>query len=142
MDVVVPINYWAILVAAVAAMMIGMFWYGPLFGKPWIKLMGFTQKQMEEGSKKCMYWSMLGNFVSNLVIAYVLAHFIYMTNDGYQVQGALLTAFWGWLGFIATFSLGAVFWEGRPVKLYFINVLCVLVTLLAMAAIIGAWPAA
>ena len=32
------LNWWAILVATVAAFALGGLWYGPLFGKPW---MGF-----------------------------------------------------------------------------------------------------
>lgn len=38
----VPVNYLAILVAAVLSMVLGFLWYGPLFGKEWTKLMGVT----------------------------------------------------------------------------------------------------
>src|SRR6266498_2968533 len=33
-------NYWAILVAVAATMVLGFLWYGPIFGKAWMKEMG------------------------------------------------------------------------------------------------------
>src|SRR5688572_1633570 len=47
-------NYLAILVAAVAGMAVGFFWYGPLFGKIWVKLSGFTKEDMEKAQAKGM----------------------------------------------------------------------------------------
>jgi hypothetical protein len=32
------VNFLAILAAAVANLLLGFLWYGPLFGKPWMKL--------------------------------------------------------------------------------------------------------
>ncbi|MBI3341870.1 DUF1761 domain-containing protein, partial [Candidatus Curtissbacteria bacterium] len=34
------INYMAVVAAAVVNMVLGFLWYGPLFGKPWMKMMG------------------------------------------------------------------------------------------------------
>ncbi len=44
----VPINYLAVVVAAIANMVLGFLWYGSLFGKQWIKLSGFTAEAMNE----------------------------------------------------------------------------------------------
>ncbi|HLD39833.1 MAG TPA: DUF1761 family protein, partial [Candidatus Nanoarchaeia archaeon] len=33
-------NYLAVLVAAIAAYVVGFLWYGPVFGKKWMALMG------------------------------------------------------------------------------------------------------
>lgn len=38
---ITSINYWAVLVSAFCAFFIGWIWYGPLFGKLWMKLNGF-----------------------------------------------------------------------------------------------------
>ena len=36
------INFWAVLVSAIATMVIGFLWYSPiLFANPWMRLMGF-----------------------------------------------------------------------------------------------------
>ena len=43
------INYGAVVGAAVASMILGSLWYGPLFGKPWMAAMGFTKDAMEIG---------------------------------------------------------------------------------------------
>jgi|GEM_PF-3896784 len=43
----VTINYWAVLGAGVAAVLIGFLWYGALFQKPWMRLMGFTFESMK-----------------------------------------------------------------------------------------------
>ena len=50
----VDINYIAVVGAAVAAMVIGFLWYGPLFGKQWTKLMNFDKKKIDEAKRKGM----------------------------------------------------------------------------------------
>jgi hypothetical protein len=42
------INYWAVLVCGVLSMVIGFVWYGPLFGKKWMEIVGATFKDIEE----------------------------------------------------------------------------------------------
>ncbi|MGC9355126.1 MAG: DUF1761 domain-containing protein, partial [Mariniphaga sp.] len=44
------INYLAVIVAALSSFMVGWIWYGPLFGKSWMKLHGFTEEELKEGS--------------------------------------------------------------------------------------------
>jgi len=34
------INYFAVIVGAVLSMVIGAVWYGPLFGKKWMEIIG------------------------------------------------------------------------------------------------------
>lgn len=132
------INYPALLAAAIASIMIGFLWYGPLFGKMWIKLMNFDKKKMEESKKKGMRKTYAIMIAGTLVTSYVLAHFVdYL--DATDVAGALQAAFWLWLGFIATVMLGSVLWEGKPWKLYFINAAYQLVSLAVMALILVVW---
>lgn len=134
----VTVNYLAVLVSAIAAMVVGFLWYGPLFGKLWIGLMGITKKQMEEGKKKGMGKSYAILFVSSLVFAYILAHFVKYLSAA-TVGDAISAAFWIWLGFIATIALGSVLWEGRPWKLYFLNVAYQFVALAIQAIILTLW---
>jgi hypothetical protein len=47
----ITINYAAVLLAAVANMVVGMLWYGPLFGKQWQALMGFNADSMKSITK-------------------------------------------------------------------------------------------
>ena len=131
------INIWAVLVCAVANMVIGFLWYGPVFGKPWMKLMGITEESIQEG-KKGMGARYVALAVASLIMAFILALLIQMTLV-LDVMGALKLAFHVWLGFIATVMLGSVLWEQRPVKLYILNIAYYLVTLSIQALILFHW---
>ena len=134
------VNYLAVLAAAIASMVLGFLWFGPLFGKQWTGLMGFDKKKMEEAKKKGMppqTWIIM--IVSSVVTAFVLAHFVKYVNAA-TVMDALQLGFWTWLGFFAAVMIGMVLWEGKPWKLYFLVVAYHLVNLLVMASILALWP--
>lgn len=40
----VEINWLAVLAASLVGFIIGAIWYGPLFGKAWMKIVGLTEK--------------------------------------------------------------------------------------------------
>ncbi len=48
----VPVNYVAVVVAALANMVIGYVWFGPLFGKMYMRLQGMTQEQTNAARMK------------------------------------------------------------------------------------------
>jgi hypothetical protein len=139
----VEINYLAVVVAAVASMVIGGLWYGPLFGRQWMAFMGYTPEQcaspeMKAAAKK----SYAIMFVGSLVMAYVLAFSIALADIALQTSGlssGLMGGFWNWLGFVAPVLLGAVLWERKPWKLFFLNAAYYLVTLLVMGVILALW---
>jgi len=129
----VSINYVAVLLAAVAAMAVGMAWYSKaLFLDQFVKLSGH---KMDEGKKKDMPKIMGMAFVSQLVKAYVLAHFVALLKVT-DVSGALQLAFWIWLGFEATIEFGSVLWEGKRKKLFVLNAAQELVAIAAMAIVL------
>ena len=41
------VNFLAVAVAALAPMVIGGIWYGPLFGKLWMSAHGYTPERLE-----------------------------------------------------------------------------------------------
>lgn len=123
-DIVVPINLVAVLMAAVASMGLGYLWYGPLFGKLWMKEMGMNGSDMSKAAKKGMTKTYAVMFVGSLVMAYVLAHAIVFASTYLKMTGlpaGLMSGFWNWLGFVAPVTLGSVLWEGKSVKLWVIN---------------------
>lgn len=134
----ITVNHLAVLVAVIASVVVGFLWYGPLFGKMWISLMGFTKKQMEEGKKKGMGKSYAIMILGAFVTAYVLAHFVQLLNAA-TVKDAISAAFWIWLGFIATVMLGTVLWEGKSWKLYSLNIAYQFVSLALQAVILTLW---
>jgi hypothetical protein len=144
MDTVVPINYVAVLAAAVVSMVVGFLWYGPLFGKMWIKGMGWTKADMEKAKKKGMAKQYGLMFVGSLVMAYVLAHatvFAAAYTHMMGVPAGLMSGLWNWLGFVAPVTLGSVLWEGKSWKMWALNNGYYLVTLLAMGVVLAVWTA-
>ena len=129
------VNFLAVLVSAVAYMVIGFLWYGPLFAKPWMALVGFTEEQLRQGADPKMYAL---TFVGSLVASLVLAVFINatgMTTLAGGVQVGLLAG----VGFVApSFGANYIFLR-KPLKLYLIDALYQMFTLLVAGAILGAW---
>ena len=134
----VTVNYMSVLIAAVVYMVLGFLWYGPILGKPWMKLVGMTANDMEESKKKGMGKIYALAFLTSLIMSYVLAHFVAYVGAKTIADGSIL-GFWLWIGFFATTQLGMVMWEGKPVKLYFLNTLHYLVALAVMASILAVW---
>ena len=129
------VNYVAVLLAAVASMVLGFLWYGPLFGKMWMKFSGL--KEMGDKSQAARNYGL--TFVGSFVMAYVLASLFSLTNT-MTLMEALKMAFWSWLGFQATLLLGSVLWEGKSWNLYFLNAAYWLVNLLVVAAVLSYLP--
>lgn len=131
------INYLAVLASGVIMMILGYVWYGPLFGKPWMKLIGITKSSMEgKGSEMAKNYGMM--FVSALVLSYVLAHVLYAFQSD-SIGMALQGAFWIWLGFIATTMLSGVIWTKKPLKLYAIEAGYYLVGLGLIGIVLTLW---
>lgn len=132
------VNYLGVLVAAIAAFVIGFLWHGPLFGKVWIKLSGMTEQQLAAAKAKSMAMPMFMALVQQLVTAFVLALFISAMGVSDVVDAVLLT-FWVWLGFFAATQLNGVLWENKSVNLYLFGIVYHLVALVAMALILTLW---
>ena len=128
------VGYVAIFVAAIASMVIGYAWYGPLFGKMWMELSGFKKEDAGK-MKTSAQTGYIVQYVASLVTAGVIGMLITATGATTLIA-ALMVGFWGWLGFIATTMLGSVLWEGKPVKLYLLNNGYHLLTAFVMAAIL------
>lgn len=135
------INFWAVLVAALAYMVIGMVWYSPLlFGNKWLALMNKTPKEikkMRKGATRAYVFSV----IVALVMSYVLAQVLNVLGQlsALTVLNALRVAFSIWIGFVVTMQLNSVLYEQKPWGLYFINIGYVLVSLVVMSLILVAW---
>ena len=133
------INFLAILVSGIVAMIIGSLWYSPaLFGKQWIKLSGMTNKKIKKAKQKGMGKTYFIAFISTLIMAYVLAVLLKFSKVATISKGFKI-AFLIWIGFFATTQLGTVLWQNKPFKLYLIDTLHYLVTLLVISAILTSW---
>lgn len=135
-QVLVSINYWAVLVSAFSAFVVGWIWYGPLFGKLWMKLNGFTEEEMKEGTLPMSV--MMGvNYIATFLAAFAIAIFIgEEASAGFGVLvGVVIAIFW-----IGTNRINDVLYERKALGLYFINVGYNLIVYAIMGGILGLWP--
>lgn len=130
------INFWAVLVAALASFIVGWMWYGPLFGKQWMKLNGFTPEKLREGGGLPMPFIMIVNYVATALAALSIAMFIGAEADmSFGIfAGIMIALFW-----IGTSRLNDVLYERQPLKLYLINLGYNLVIYTIMGAVLGSW---
>jgi hypothetical protein len=130
------VNWVAVVVAAIAQMVLGFIWYGPLFGKTWMSMMGINpQTVRREGMGKTYAWQAVGSLVTAAVLGRLVA------TMGASTAGAgIVAGFWVWLGFVATVTLSSVLYERRSFNLYALNNAYQLVSLAVMGAVLAAWP--
>lgn len=131
----VPVNYLAVIVAAVASYVIAFVWYGLVFRKLWMKLTGVTE--MKPTAKNVIIM-----FLGSLVMSYVLVHSIafgsaYLHSSG--LTGGLQGGFFNWLGFIAPVTVSGVIYENRSWKLWVLDNGFWLLSLFVMGAILSSW---
>jgi hypothetical protein len=135
--VVIQVNIVAILIASVVSMVIGAVWYSPgVFGKLWMQLSGISPEACKKEGTAGMVKKYVGQFAALLLTNWVFAWIIAALNLTGLVPG-LRAGFWMWLGFVVPLVFGAVLWEGKPFKLYIINIGQYLLTLSASGAIMA-----
>ena len=127
------LNWPAIGVAAIAAFMVGGFWYSKLaFGPLWMKLNGITQDDAKKGNVAAI---MGGAFALTILTAYCVARLM-LIGGGWQ-GGARVGLFVG-----AAVAFGIAIdhrFEMRPLTLTLINASHHLATCVLIGAILGAW---
>lgn len=128
-------NVGAIVVAAIVQIVIGAIWYGPLFGKTWMSMMGITPGRPPSGVMARMYAIQA---VGSLVTAWVLARLVGVMGAN-TIGAGVQAGFYVWLGFIATVTLASVLYERRSWNLYILNNAYQLVSLAVMGGILAAW---
>lgn len=110
----ITINYYAVAACGVAAMVLGFVWYGPLFGKQWMKLMNIGAQTSDEIKKaqKAMIPTYVLTFVLALFQAWVLSYYI----KGWADASGVTNALWIWAAFVIPTVFGATMWNGSSNK--------------------------
>jgi hypothetical protein len=128
-------HWLAILAASVAGFGVGGLWYGPLFGKAWMKARGLDAEQAKAGANMTLIFGT--TFVLNLVAAFMLDH-LYLTYDmPLGLHYSLVIAGIIGVGFITT-SIGVNYLFSRmPLALFLIDAGYWIVIYLVMGAIFG-----
>jgi hypothetical protein len=127
------LNWLAVAAAAVSSFILGGLWYGPLFGKVWMRATGITEEKAAQANMGKVFGVSL---VLQLVAAAVLAMFIGgEATVGFAVAaGASVGVFW-----IAP-ALGVVYlFEQRSFVHWAVNAGYQAVAFTVMGLILGLW---
>lgn len=114
------LNWWAILVAAIAYFILGALWYSKaLFGTKWARLVKLDVNNPD--LKKGMGQMMASTFILIFIVCFGLSLLVHMIKfDGnflYGIKLGLLTGF----AFATTAVSISYVYESRPTDLYLIN---------------------
>jgi len=124
----------SVVVAALSSFVVGGLWYGPLFGKAWMKVSGITEEKAGEAN---MAKVMGLSFLLQLLAAGVLLMFIGPDAAlGFSVAAAAAVgACW-----VAP-ALGVVYlFEQRSFGHWAVNAGYQVVAFTLMGVILGVWP--
>jgi hypothetical protein len=135
------INILSVLTCGIIAMVLGYVWYGPLFGKKWMEIIGATaldEEKRKEMEKKAGPLYVI-QFLLALSQVYILAHFVKAWEDG----GGIGTAVWIWGGFVVPTVAASSMWnnDSNEVKLarFLIQSGYYLVLFVIFGYILGTW---
>lgn len=137
----IPINWLAIIVCMIASVVLGFLWYGPLFGKAWMRLSNIPMPDPKP-KMSSMTKPIIISLIGALFMAFAFNHALVFASTFLQTYGAkagLMGAFWNWLGFVVPVLLAFVAWEGKPFKLWMIHAGYWLVLLGIMGMILSVW---
>lgn len=137
------INIWAVLLATVAAMLVGAAYYHPkVLGAAWMKAIGHTPESVGKGPKPWVYPLII---VCAFGTAWVLAGATWISLQFYGGSFLLNALVTGWILFLG-FTLARVVvhdaFDPRGFRVTGHTALNELLVITAMAVVIGVWPPA
>lgn len=127
------INYWAVIVAALAAFVMSSVYYSPL-------LVGGIWRAVDPAAAALTLspWKPLVEILRTLGITFVMARLLLMLRAT-DLARSVMFALWTWFGFSALMWVGAVVWEGTPWQVAVIHSADWLLKTLLIAAVLGVW---
>lgn len=133
------LNWLAIIVATLPGFVIGFLWYGPLFGKAWMRESGMTEEKIAQGN---MARTFTLAFVFQFIMAFCLAMFFYSDPESADLVTAGNGMFYGFLtgfGWVAMALAVNSLFEQRSFKYIAITGGYWIVVFTLMGLILGAW---
>jgi len=130
-----PINYLALIVAAVVKVVLAAIWFNiPFNAKAWATATGSTPADM----KKRMPLGIVSDLIASFVMAWVLAHAIGYAGAK-DIGSGLAVGFFNWLGFGLAIQFTGLIWDKRNPGYFWSSQVFLLIAFLAMSAIIVGW---
>lgn len=143
-----PLNWLAIIVAALMPMVIGFIYYHPkVLGGVWMRANGFTQESIGTGPKPILY--LVATVLSLMLAFWCRAQFmdVHQTSLNFDgtpkdwvtfQHGAAHGLIYGLLVILPIFGTNAIF-EKRSLSYVLVNVGYWTLTLIAVCAIVCGW---
>lgn len=116
----------------IASMGVGAIWYGPLFGKQWMRLVGHTEKSIKAGVSKAMQMGLIATTIQVAATIGVVS-FLAVNTPVELLQFELFA----YVAFVVAQPLNIVIWSKGTWELFWINASHAFVTMLLH--LIGAW---
>lgn len=128
------INWWSVIVAAIAAFAIGSLWYSPvLFSKIWQKEVKLSDEDIKRSNLPMIFGA---SFVLQFIAAVVMDMYL---GPYANLKAGIITGLFVSLGWIAT-SFGTTYlFSRRSLRLYLIDAGYYVLLFVVMGAILGAW---
>jgi UDP-N-acetylmuramyl pentapeptide phosphotransferase/UDP-N-acetylglucosamine-1-phosphate transferase len=130
------LNYVHIAVATLAYFVVGALWFGPLFGKLWIRLTGISGLTEEDKKKMPQMFGI--TFVLSFVLTLSIACVLYFVQPS-SVLGALKVGLLAGGGFIFCASAMNYMYAKRPFKLTLLDAGYHTVALCLVSVILTLW---
>ena len=142
------VNLLAVLVAGIVPMIVGVLWYGPLFGKRWLQLMETTAEEIQEkGINPLKTYGV--SFLLALVTAFILAQLfagmggaarvVSIAGKSGDALAGVYLALMALIAFILPVGYQSVAYEDRKAGLFWLNLGHNGVALLGQAVIVAVW---
>ena len=109
-------SLWPVLAGAAAFFVVGMIWYGGLFGKAWQKASGVTDEQAQSGNMAVIFGLC---FVCEFLSAAVLWHLLARTSPAPHVIMMMAVGFAGGV-MIPAMAINYLF-QRKPLSLFIID---------------------
>ena len=138
------INWWLVLAVSVLQIIFGSIWYGPIFGKFWMKLMGVTHMSKEDIKKAQK--EMMPMYAIQLLMSFIMNIALYtavkINSDGMLLADICATIAL-WIGFVVPIQVGEVIWSNlsneMKMKKLAVSSVQQLITMCIAAAIFSYW---
>lgn len=135
MSVNFGVNYLAVIVAAILAVVIGFIYYAPqVMGNRWMSYLGTTRAQLGNPEPT----GMAAGVVASLLNAWVLA-LLSLNLGGATIGDGAMLGFLCWLGFMATITAAEVAFLKQKWGLWLLNNIHNVVVQIVMGAIVTVW---
>lgn len=128
------LNWFAIIAATIAAMVVGGIWYAPpVAGKTWMTLTNFNPETAPKPGPT-MAKATFANFILAIMLAGLLQRMQYQALVPGALTGALLALF-----IVAPAIYPNYAFEGKPMKLFALHMGNTVIGMAVMGAVLGAW---